>query len=1024
MKKKLLLDTSPSRTFKFLGILLFIFTINVKSYALNVTYYVNAATGNDSKNGTTLANAWATLNRANTQNLGPGDKILLNSDGPRHNGNLYMNVNDIGTAANPIIVGSYGTKPRAVVYSGSNSGFVSNVSGIRVQNLEFYGARMYGSANAKEGINFYRDGTNSYASYIYIDNCKLEGYGKSGIFIYAYCETSSMTRGFSDITIKNTSVYDCGNSGVQIYAYGSGAGIYANTFNVFSNILIDNVRASNNKGDATVTSYATGNGILISSANNVTVQNCVADKNGINNRHKGAGVAGIWFYEVNNGSIQNCEAFDNYGSMETDGNGFGIDGGCQNCVIQYCYSHNNEGGGYGVFDFENSFNVHQNNTIRYNISQNDGRKNGVGGICLWSANNGGDRINNLNVYNNTIYLDANNLIPITVAANGYSVGQTILPCGVRVLHSMSGSMNNVKFYNNVFYLDDANANLPFVKAEDYGFNSVNIPPANILFLNNLYYKASNPKFNWGSSYTSLTNWNNGTSQEKNGTTNYGITSNPNLTAPGTGGTLAGAITGSAPVNVPLGINLTSLSAYRISASNDLALNLTGNTPFPIGLNIGTRDYYGNVLNVGAPYDVGANEFAASLPVNDTQAPTVPSNLTSSNITSSSLTLSWTASTDNVGVTAYEVFRGGVSQGTVTGTSYNATGLTASTAYSFTVRARDAANNNSAQNGALSVTTSAPTGDTQAPTVPTNLTSSNVTFSSLTLSWTASTDNVGVTAYEVFRGGVSQGTVTGTSYNATGLTASTAYSFTVRARDAANNNSAQSSSLSITTAPSFFAGNMGFESDFTSWSTYGTASVNTVGSNVNSGSKSGYFSNGGGNLVVSGLTPGRTYTLKGWVKAVSGLDIWITASNYGGANIGQQMTSTSWTQSGNIVFTMGTTNTSVTLATWTGATSSAYFDDYTLSTYVAGQMNAGREVVLENTSSIVEVYPNPASGSFSVSSADNAKIIVTSLDGRVIKTVNASGRVTTIDSGNWSSGMYIIQVQSASGSTVKKLMISK
>ena len=89
-------------------------------------------------------------------------------------------------------------------------------------------------------------------------------------------------------------------------------------------------------------------------------------------------------------------------------------------------------------------------------------------------------------------------------------------------------------------------------------------------------------------------------------------------------------------------------------------------------------------------------------------------------------------------------------------------------------------------------------DTQKPTAPTNLLSSNVSANSFTLNWTASTDNVGVTGYEVFRDGVSQGTVAGTTYNATGLTASTAYSYTVKAKDAANNLSDPSSALIVTT----------------------------------------------------------------------------------------------------------------------------------------------------------------------------------------------------------------------------------
>ncbi|WP_431961159.1 carbohydrate binding domain-containing protein [Actinacidiphila sp. bgisy160] len=91
---------------------------------------------------------------------------------------------------------------------------------------------------------------------------------------------------------------------------------------------------------------------------------------------------------------------------------------------------------------------------------------------------------------------------------------------------------------------------------------------------------------------------------------------------------------------------------------------------------------------------------------DTQAPTAPSGLTSTGKTSSSVSLSWNAATDNTGVTSYDVYRGSTLATTVTGTSATVTGLAASTAYTFTVKARDAAGNTSAASNAVSVTTNA------------------------------------------------------------------------------------------------------------------------------------------------------------------------------------------------------------------------------------------------------------------------------------------------------------------------------
>ncbi|HEY9522611.1 MAG TPA: malectin domain-containing carbohydrate-binding protein, partial [Thermopolyspora sp.] len=90
------------------------------------------------------------------------------------------------------------------------------------------------------------------------------------------------------------------------------------------------------------------------------------------------------------------------------------------------------------------------------------------------------------------------------------------------------------------------------------------------------------------------------------------------------------------------------------------------------------------------------------------------------------------------------------------------------------------------------------GDTTAPSTPGNLHSTGTTSSSVSLAWTAATDNVGVTGYDVYRGSTKITTVTGTSYTDTGLTASTGYTYTVRARDAAGNVSAASNQLSVTT----------------------------------------------------------------------------------------------------------------------------------------------------------------------------------------------------------------------------------
>ncbi|WP_298541495.1 T9SS type A sorting domain-containing protein [uncultured Aquimarina sp.] len=181
---------------------------------------------------------------------------------------------------------------------------------------------------------------------------------------------------------------------------------------------------------------------------------------------------------------------------------------------------------------------------------------------------------------------------------------------------------------------------------------------------------------------------------------------------------------------------------------------------------------------------------------DTEAPTVPANLVASNTTDVSTTISWDASTDNIGVTAYDVFQDGVLVATVATTSADIAGLSPATSYDFTVVAKDAAGNESAASAAITVTTEAP--DTEAPTAPANLTASNTTSGQTTLSWDASTDNVGVAEYDVLQDGVVVATVSDTTAVISGLTEETTYEFTVIAKDAAGNESVASAPLSVTT----------------------------------------------------------------------------------------------------------------------------------------------------------------------------------------------------------------------------------
>ena len=181
--------------------------------------------------------------------------------------------------------------------------------------------------------------------------------------------------------------------------------------------------------------------------------------------------------------------------------------------------------------------------------------------------------------------------------------------------------------------------------------------------------------------------------------------------------------------------------------------------------------------------------------NDDEAPTTPTNVSLSNFTTSSIGVSWTASTDNIAVTKYEVYVDGNLNGNSANTNYTISGLNSNTTYAVTVLAKDIANNKSSQSTAVNGTT---TIDNDAPTVPTDITITNQTGNGFKASWTASSDNTAVVGYDVFVDGTFNASTANTSYSINGLTESTTYSVSVLAKDEAGNKSAQSTVVNAVT----------------------------------------------------------------------------------------------------------------------------------------------------------------------------------------------------------------------------------
>jgi chitodextrinase len=233
-----------------------------------------------------------------------------------------------------------------------------------------------------------------------------------------------------------------------------------------------------------------------------------------------------------------------------------------------------------------------------------------------------------------------------------------------------------------------------------------------------------------------------------------------------------------------------VTARWYDPSNNTYLQIPGS---PL-MNAGLRQFAHPGMNGGGDVDWVLVLEAALAP--DTQAPSVPTNLTAMPVSPNQIYLSWTASTDDRGVTGYRIYRDGVDVGTSTTTGFLSMGLKAQSNYGYAIAAFDEAGNLSAQSSTASAST--PASDNVPPSVPGNLQSSRVTIDSLTVSWTASSDNLAVAGYLVFRNGILIGSTFRASYSDSGLSPSTIYSYAVAAYDYSNNISARSQALNVTT----------------------------------------------------------------------------------------------------------------------------------------------------------------------------------------------------------------------------------
>ena len=326
------------------------------------------------------------------------------------------------------------------------------------------------------------------------------------------------------------------------------------------------------------------------------------------------------------------------------------------------------------------------------------------------------------------------------------------------------------------------------------------------------------------------------------------------------------------------------------------------------------------------------------------------------------------------------------------------------------------------------------GDTTAPLAPSNLAASGTTSVATTLSWTASTDNVGVTGYDVYSGSSLLGNTASTSASITGLTASTTYSFSVKAKDAAGNASASSNVLSVTTGttttpPVAYCASKG---NSTSDEKISKVVFGTI-SNISTGT-AGYENF---TAQIANVNKGTAYTITITPKWTS------TTYNEGYAVFIDYNQDGDFSDTGETVFTKAASKTSpvsgsitIRSTALTGNTrmrvamkyngiptacetfSYGQVEDYTLNIKPAGTV---AELVGVNAENAVNVYPNPVKDILNIDAKGDYNYQLISTDGKVVKDGNQSA--STINVQNLPTGMYIMKI-TKDGKTSSHKVIKK
>jgi hypothetical protein len=373
-------------------------------------------------------------------------------------------------------------------------------------------------------------------------NLDVSGFNE-GLVVWSWEEDGD---GFDNVLLELLHLHENLQGGGSFYGAGTAS---------HQNVVVRCSEFSYNPGDPTV-ARPSGDGFVLGSVTNGLIDGCIAHHNGGEGTNS-AGPVGLWAYNSSQITIQFSESYSNL-ALYQDGDGFDLDVGTTNSVIQYCYSHDNFGAGYLLS--QQGAEPWNNNVLRYNISENDAWGGRLGALTYYSEESDLG-LEDSWVYGNTVFSAVGPVLNLTSAPNA--------------------SRNYL--FNNIFVADNGQ-----MLVWDW---SGSAPAGRVNALGNLYWASGeSPDFQ---GYSSLEAWQDAMGQEMVRGAPVGLYADPLLQNPGAGGTLG---------DVDL---LGSLVAYQLSAGSP-AID-AGVDPTMFVSDPGKTDFFGTELPQGVGYDMGAHE---------------------------------------------------------------------------------------------------------------------------------------------------------------------------------------------------------------------------------------------------------------------------------------------------------------------------------------------------------------------------------------------------------------------------------